>query len=219
MTIKHEVLCFRYCGIICSLKRSSNIPNWLSRIPTQSSLVNSELLFFITIQYTIICQHILWGDVCKRFVVVPCCIHMYLLLLPFLSYCHPVVNTSLPLTYLPRCVYAILIVQKPPYPSSHTSSVTIPHLFLHFLHLTVSPLPLSLMYHIFYAILFLHRLNCFPCMSYPLYCIPTTSVFILLYISLSPHNIVLHHNVSFADVCICVAASIPCLHRLHLYHS
>ena len=36
-----------------SLKRSSNISNWLSRIPTQSSLVNSELLFFITIQYTI----------------------------------------------------------------------------------------------------------------------------------------------------------------------
>ena len=36
-----------------SLKRSSNIPNWLSRIPTQSSLVNSELLFFITIRYTI----------------------------------------------------------------------------------------------------------------------------------------------------------------------
>ena len=32
---------------------SSNISNWLSRIPTQSSLVNSELLFFITIQYTI----------------------------------------------------------------------------------------------------------------------------------------------------------------------
>ena len=37
-----------------SLKCSSNIPNWLSRIPTQYSLVNSELLFFITIQYTII---------------------------------------------------------------------------------------------------------------------------------------------------------------------
>ena len=36
-----------------SLKRSSNIRNWLSWIPTQSSLVNSELLFFITIQYTI----------------------------------------------------------------------------------------------------------------------------------------------------------------------
>ena len=36
-----------------SLKRSSNISNWLGRIPTQSSLVNSELLFFITIQYTI----------------------------------------------------------------------------------------------------------------------------------------------------------------------
>ena len=36
-----------------SLKRSSNITNWLSWIPTQSSLVNSELLFFITIQYTI----------------------------------------------------------------------------------------------------------------------------------------------------------------------
>ena len=37
-----------------SLKRSSNILNWLSRIPTQYSLVNSELFFFITIQYTII---------------------------------------------------------------------------------------------------------------------------------------------------------------------
>ena len=36
-----------------SFRRSSNISNWLSRIPTQSSLVNSELLFFITIQYTI----------------------------------------------------------------------------------------------------------------------------------------------------------------------
>ena len=36
-----------------SLKRYSNLPNWLSRIPTQSSLVNSELLFFINIQYTI----------------------------------------------------------------------------------------------------------------------------------------------------------------------
>ena len=39
-----------------SLKRSSNIPNWLSRIPTQSSIVNSELLLFITIQYTIMNQ-------------------------------------------------------------------------------------------------------------------------------------------------------------------
>ena len=36
-----------------SLKRFSNIPNWLSWIPTQSSLVNSELLFFITILYNI----------------------------------------------------------------------------------------------------------------------------------------------------------------------
>ena len=36
-----------------SLKRSSKISNWLSRIPTQYSLVNSELLLFITIQYTI----------------------------------------------------------------------------------------------------------------------------------------------------------------------
>ena len=36
-----------------SLKSSSKISNWLSRIPIQSSLVNSELLFFITIQYTI----------------------------------------------------------------------------------------------------------------------------------------------------------------------
>ena len=36
-----------------SLKRSSDISNWLSQIPTQSSLVNSELLFFIPIQYTI----------------------------------------------------------------------------------------------------------------------------------------------------------------------
>ena len=43
-----------------SLKRSSNIPNWLSRIPTQYSLVNSELLFFINIQYTIrVCLHLL----------------------------------------------------------------------------------------------------------------------------------------------------------------
>ena len=30
-----------------SLKRSTNIPNLLSQIPTQSSLVNSELFFFL----------------------------------------------------------------------------------------------------------------------------------------------------------------------------
>ena len=42
--------------LIDSLKRSSNNSNWLIRIPTQSSLVNSELLFFITIQYTIRCR-------------------------------------------------------------------------------------------------------------------------------------------------------------------
>ena len=39
--------------LIDSFKRSSNLSNWLSRIPTQSSLVNSELLLFITIQYAI----------------------------------------------------------------------------------------------------------------------------------------------------------------------
>ena len=47
-----------------SLKRSSNIPNWLSRNPTQSSLVNSELLFFITIQYTI--NMAPWREVAMR---------------------------------------------------------------------------------------------------------------------------------------------------------
>ena len=42
--------CFHFDS---SLKRSSKNSNWLSWIPTQSSLVNSELLFFIVIQYTI----------------------------------------------------------------------------------------------------------------------------------------------------------------------
>ena len=39
--------------LIDSFKRSSNISNWLSWISTQSSLVYSELLFFITILYSI----------------------------------------------------------------------------------------------------------------------------------------------------------------------
>ena len=61
-----------------SLKRSSNIPNLESRIPTQCSLVNSELLFFITIQYPINWARRMktdpsssdaWTDASSRFII------------------------------------------------------------------------------------------------------------------------------------------------------
>ena len=73
------------------------------------------------------------------------------------QYEKPVVPLYLPLASLSQCIYAIMTVQKPQYPSSHISSVAVPHLFWHCLHLPVSQLLLYLFPYIYTTMI-----NVFP---------------------------------------------------------
>ena len=89
---------------------------------------------------------------------------------------HPFITAYLLLSYLLRWIYAIVIIPKPPSLLSHTSSIAITRLRHWCLHIPIYLSLLSMLFHIFSAILVEHFLRLCTCLPYPLSHISTTSL-------------------------------------------